>query len=287
MSNERILSGKNFVFFGGTAGIGQAAATQLAYRQANILVVGRDATAGSTTAAHLKKAGAASAEFLRGDLSTISGVKAAADGVVAWKPELHGVLHSAMSAHGGRHVTADGLEFSFALQYFARAMLNRLLKASLAASGDGRIVHISGGVGEKQLPDLDDLQFERTKWSFFKSALGSHALSFLHIQEATRLWAEYPITLTATCVGPTKTKVMLDPNMPLIMRLLGMIGTTPEISAKNAVTALVKTSPYDIKGAVLRKPKYWNPEPIAFDSMKAAKLWDLTTLIANKGGVTL
>jgi hypothetical protein len=138
-----------------------------------VLVVGRDAKAGSLTVANLRQAGANSAEFLRGDLSTIAGVKTVADGVLTWKPALHGVLHSAMSAHGGKHVTPDGLELSFALQYLARAMLNRLLVDALSASGDARVVHISGGVGEKQLPDLDDLQYERTKWSFFKSALGS------------------------------------------------------------------------------------------------------------------
>jgi NAD(P)-dependent dehydrogenase (short-subunit alcohol dehydrogenase family) len=284
---ERQVRHANFVFFGGTAGIGQAAATEIARRGANVLVIGRDNAAGAATVAHLRQAGAASADFLRGDLSTVAGVKATTDGVLAWKPAIHGVQHSAMSAHGGKHVTPDGLEFSFALQYLARATINRLLVDALSASGDGRVVHISGGVGEKQLPDLDDLQYERTKWTFFKSALGSHALSFLHIQEAARRWADRPVTLTASCVGPTKTKVMVDPKMPLIMRILGKIGTKPEISARNAVTALIKSSADDIKGAILRKPKAWTPERIAFDPSKAAKLWDLTTNLAARQGITL
>jgi NAD(P)-dependent dehydrogenase (short-subunit alcohol dehydrogenase family) len=287
MLDERKLDKTNFVFFGGTAGIGQATATEIARRGARLLVVGRDPVAGAATVARLRQAGAASADFLRGDLSTIAGVKTAADGVRAWKPVLHGVLHSAMSAHDDRHITPDGLDFSFALQYLARAALNRLLVDALSRSGDGRIVHISGAVGEKQLPDLDDLQYERTKWSFFKSALGSHALSFLHIQEAARRWADRSVTITASCVGPTKTKVMLDPKMPLIMRILGMIGTKPEISARNAVTTLVKSSVEDAKGAVLRKPKIWTPTPLAFDPAKAAKLWDLTTALAEDRGVDL
>ncbi|AYM14798.1 MULTISPECIES: SDR family NAD(P)-dependent oxidoreductase [Agrobacterium] len=287
MSDERKLDGTNFVFFGGTAGIGQAAATEISRRHANVLVVGRDGAAGSETVSRLRQAGAQSAEFLRGDLSTVAGVKTTADGVLAWKPELHGVVHTAMSAHGGKHMISDGLEFTFALQYLARAMLNRLLVEALSASGDGRVIHISGAVGEKQLPDLDDLQYERTKWSFFKSALGSHALSFLHIQEASRLWVNRPVTLTAVCVGPTKTKAMLDPKMPLIMRLLGLIGTKPEMSARNAVTALVKSSAGDIKGGILRKRKTWTPELLAFDPVKATKLWDITTSLASDRGVEL
>ncbi len=287
MQHERDLRDTNFVFFGGTAGIGKAAAVEIARRHANILVVGRDAAAGAETVARLRQAGAASAVFARGDLSTIAGVKNAADAVLAWKPALHGVVHSAMAAQRGKHMTADGLEFTFALQYLARAMLNQLLVNALAASGDGRIVHISGAVSEKQLPDLDDLQFKHNKWTFFKSALGSHALSFLHIQEATRRWSNKPVTLTAVCVGPTKTKVMLDPKMPLLMRLLGLIGTKPELSARNAVTALTKASPLDAKGAILRKPKLWLPEPIAFDEAKARKLWDITATLAEEHGVIL
>ena len=286
MDDERTLERTNFVFFGGTAGIGQAAAVDIARRRANVLAVGRDPTAGAATVARLRQAGAASADFLRGDLSTIAGVKQAADGVLVWKPALHGVLHSAMSAHGGKHMTPDGLEFSFALQYMARAVLNRLLVDALSASGDGRIVHISGGVGEKQLPDLDDLQYERTKWTFFRSALGSHALSFLHIQEAARQWAGGPVTIAASCVWPTRTKVMLDPKMPLIMRILGMVGTKPEISARNAVTTLVKSS---AGGANGRAPQAQglDAERLAFDPAKAAKLWDITTQLAADHGVTL
>ncbi len=62
----------------------------------------------------------------------------------AWRPELHGVMQTAMAAFKGKQLTADGFEFAFALQYFASVVLNRRLVDRLAASGDGRIVHIAG-----------------------------------------------------------------------------------------------------------------------------------------------
>ena len=40
--NERRVSGGNYVFFGGSTGIGQAAAVELGRRGANVLIVGRD-----------------------------------------------------------------------------------------------------------------------------------------------------------------------------------------------------------------------------------------------------
>ncbi|WP_404478890.1 SDR family NAD(P)-dependent oxidoreductase [Novosphingobium sp. BL-52-GroH] len=284
---ERSLRDSNFVFFGGSAGIGRAAAVAIGQRGANVLIVGRGREAGEATAAEVKAAGAASAEFVSGDLSTVGGIAKVAAEVGKWKPALHGVMHTAMAAFQGKQTTSDGLEFAFALQYLARAALNRLLIDPLAASGDGRIVHIAGNVPTLFMPDLDDLQFEQRKWSFFKSVLGTHLLGFLHTQEATRRWAERPVTLTAVCVNSTKTKAMADPGMPLIMRLMGRFGTTPELSARNAVRVLSEASAKDAAGAVLRNPKRYAPERLALDGQKAARLWEITNTITAKHGVVL
>ncbi|OAN52599.1 hypothetical protein A7Q26_07275 [Sphingobium sp. TCM1] len=287
MTVERPLRDANLVFFGGSAGIGRAAAVEIGRRGANVLIVGRGREAGEAAVATVRAAGAASAEFLPGDLSTIAGIDAVAAGVRAWKPELHGVLHTAMAAFSGKQTTADGLEFAFALQYFARAALNRLLVDVLAASGDGRIVHIAGNVPTMFMPDLDDLQFDRRKWSFFRSVLGTHLLGFLHIQEATKRWENRPVTLTACCVNSTRTKAMSDPAMPLIMRLMGRFGTTPELSARNAVGLLTEASARGAAGTVLRNPARYAPEPLILEAQEAAKLWDITTSIAGQGGMAL
>ncbi|MBY9045407.1 SDR family NAD(P)-dependent oxidoreductase, partial [Pseudomonas fluorescens] len=113
----RSIENDNFVLFGGSSGIGRAAAIELGRRKANVLIVGRGVEDGRAAVAAVKEAGASSAEFLSGDLSTVAGVAKVADGVRNWKPELHGVLHTAMAAFKGKQVTSDGLEFAFALQY--------------------------------------------------------------------------------------------------------------------------------------------------------------------------
>lgn len=286
-ADERTVRDANFVFFGGTHGIGRAAATALAQRGASILIVGRGQQAGEESVARLRRAGAGSAEFLAGDLSTVAGVAAVAAGVRAWRPTLHGVVHTAMSAFHSKQVTADRLELAFALQYFARAALNRLLAEPLAASGDGRIVHIAGNVPSSVKVDFDDLQFERRKWSFFKSVLGTHVLGYMHIQQATQRWRDRPISVTASCVEVVKTKAMLDPDMPLIMRLMGRFGTTPELASRNAVRILTKTDASEVRGAILRSSKRFAPEPINQDQARAERLWDITGELAASRGLKL
>ncbi|POD70924.1 hypothetical protein BKM17_23810 [Pseudomonas syringae group genomosp. 3] len=287
MTLERQIKNANFVFFGGSTGMGLATAKEIGRRGGNVLIVGRGEEAGQQAVRQVRVAGAASAEFLQADLSTLKGMVAAADGVKAWRSDLHGIVHTAMAAVVGKHITVDGLEFAFALQYLARAVLNRLLADNLASSGDGRVIFVSGNVPEMFMPPLDDLQFERRKWGHMKSVMGTHLLGHLHIQEATRLWSNRPVTLAAVCVGPTKTKAMSDPRMPLLMRVLGKFGTTPEASAVNIVRALTADSTVEIAGAKLPKPKHYVPEQIALDSEYAVRLWSITSDIVTSRGFKL
>ena len=286
--SERNVTNKNFVFVGGSHGMGRAAAIELATRGANILIVSRGKEAAQAAIDEAKQRGANSAEFLAADLSTIDGIKAAAEAIKAWKPEIHGIMHTAMSAFKGRTTTADDLDFAFALQYLARASINRTIKDNLAASGDGRVVHIAGNVSKGMAGvDLDDLQFKNRKWSFFKSILGTHYLGFLSLQEATERWADLPITLAASCVESVKTKAMLDPDMPLIMRLMGRFGTTPEKASRNAVTLLTCKNTDNIKGVMVPSSKRFQPKALNLDKTDAHKLWDITTDLAASKGMIL
>lgn len=286
--SERNVKGKHFVFLGGSHGMGRAAAMALAKRGASILIVGRGSEAGEAAVAQALQLGATDANFLPGDLSTIAGIRQVARGIQDWQGEISGMMHTAMAAFRNRIATEDNLDFAFALQYLARAALNRLLADNLAASGDGRIVHIAGNVSAKMAGvDLNDLQFRHRKWSFFKSILGTHHLGFLHLQEAARRWGDMPVYPMASCVESVKTKAMQDPAMPLVMRLMGRFGTSPELASRNAVTMLTIADNSDLKGAIVRKSKHYQPEPLQLDSADAGRLWAITTEIAAEHGLDL
>jgi NAD(P)-dependent dehydrogenase (short-subunit alcohol dehydrogenase family) len=278
----------NFVFVGGTQGIGRAAALAAAAAGCAVLLVARDRVAGEEAAADVRAAGASEAAFLSADLSTVSGMAAAASGIAAWKPQIHGILHSAMSAFSKKTVTADGLELAFALQYLARAVINRSCAHVLAASGDGRIVHLAGAVPYKMAkPQFEDLQFERHKWSFFKSILTTHVLGFMFLDEASRRWAGKPITLHATGIGTTRTKVMTSPDMHWIMRFMARFGTTPDKSAQNAIRLLIGSDvPQPAKG-LLKNPSKFAISDFDTPQSEAAALWDITSNLARDRGVTL
>lgn len=278
----------NFAFIGGTHGIGRAAATEMARTGSAILLVARDPVAGQQAADAMLAAGASEARFLSADLATIAGMQTAAEGIAAWKPTLDGIVHSAMSAFSKKTMTADGLELAFAIQYLARAVINRLCIDALAASGDGRIVHIAGAVPHRMAPPiLNDLQFEHRKWGFFKSVLSTHMMGFEHLDEAARRWPDRPVRFYATAVGSTRTKAMQSPEMPLVMRLMGRFGTTAEKSARNAVRVLLDPQPPELRAGLFGKPDRFSVEPFAVPANEAARLWDITSDLAARHGVIL
>ena len=278
----------NFVFVGGTEGIGKATACNAARQGCSILLLARDEQRGAAAVAEMRAAGAADASFLKADIATVAGADAAARGILEWRSEIHGILHSAMSAFSEKSVTSDGFEFAFALQYLARVIINRRIADALAASGDGRIVHLAGAVPYRMArPDLDDLQFAHRKWSFFKAILTTHVEGFLFLDEAARRWQDKPIGLYAAAMPSTKTKAMQDPAMPLIMRLMGRFGATPERSAANPTRLLLDDARPAAKAAIFKNPKRFVASDLDVPRDEAQRLWAITTELAAQKGADL
>lgn len=90
----------------------------------------------------------------------------------------------------------------------------------------------------------------------------------MFLDEASRRWADMPITLHATGIGTTKTKVMTSPDIHWIMRLMAKFGTTPEKSARNAIALLLNSAtPSPAKG-LLKKPGEFSISPFDTPQMK-------------------
>ncbi|WNG51918.1 SDR family NAD(P)-dependent oxidoreductase [Archangium minus] len=273
--DERNLSDANFVFVGGTSGIGLAAARAMGSRGAAILILGRDPARGEQAVRQLQEAGAREAAFLPADISSIAGVARAVEGIKAWRRALHGLVHTAMTAARHRVTTSDGFELAFGLQYLARYALNRALVGELAASGDGRIVHVGAKVPSRTLPDLEDLQFEKRRWSLLPSLMSSQVLGYLHVQEAAKRWRGLPVRASIACVGMTNTDTIRG--WPWAVRALyRVLGAPPERAAENTVRLLTVADSSAAHGAVLFDPKHFRPTPLSYDSVLVQRTWELS-----------
>jgi len=167
------LDGEVVLVTGATDGLGRALAAELARAGATVLVHGRDPrriadTVAEVTAAAGDADGGPRAEdrvrAYQADLSSLAGVRALADQVIAAEPRLDVLVNNAgigTSVPGGevRQESADGYELRFAVNYLAGYALTRLLLPLLRESAPSRIVNVASA--GQQAIDFSDVMLTR------------------------------------------------------------------------------------------------------------------------------
>ena len=156
------MAGKSVLVTGGTGGIGKATAIGLAALGARVGITGRDQARAVAAAAGIRAAtGRAAVEAFAADMSARAEVRRLAAQVAGTYPRLDVLVNNVGGFWAHRHVTADGLEHTFALNHLAPFLLTNLLLDRLTASAPARIVTVSSGAQARGRIDFDDLQGQR------------------------------------------------------------------------------------------------------------------------------
>jgi retinol dehydrogenase 14 len=92
------------------------------------------------------------------DMSAQAGVRRLAARVLGTYPRLDVLVNNVGGFWAHRHVTADGLERTFALNHLAPFLLTSLLLDRLTASAPARIVTVSSGAHARGRIDFGDPQ---------------------------------------------------------------------------------------------------------------------------------
>ena len=162
MAELPLMAGKSVLVTGGTGGIGMATADGLAALGARVGITGHDQARAEAAAAGIRAAtGNPAVDLFAADLSVQAEVRRLAAQVAATYPRLDVLVNNVGGFWAHRHVTADGLERTFALNHLASFLLTNLLLDRLIASAPARIVTVSSGAQARGRIDFDDLQGER------------------------------------------------------------------------------------------------------------------------------
>jgi NAD(P)-dependent dehydrogenase (short-subunit alcohol dehydrogenase family) len=136
------MKGKTVVITGGTSGIGEVAALELAQMGARIVLVGRDKPRAQTTLARLRERGPGLAHTVHyADLTRLAEMKRVAAQIAGAEPRIDVLINNAGAMFAARRVTEDGLERTFALNHMAYFVVTAGLRERLTASAGARIVN--------------------------------------------------------------------------------------------------------------------------------------------------
>ena len=275
------MLGKVCLVTGGNSGIGLAAARGLARRGATVLLTGRDRSRGAAAAEELRALGAAAAEFLPADLSTIAAVRALAGEVRQRHDRLHVLINNAGLICAARRLTVDGLEETFAINHLAPFLLTNELRPLLAAAKARVIMVASDAHRALRTLDFDNLQSEK-RFRPFLAYSQSKLENILFTYELARRWAGDEVT--ATCLHPGVVLTPIWDHARGMLKLLAAVMKPFMISAAKggASVARLAFAPElaGVTGRYYHRDRERASSPLSYDAAVAAKLWDESEKLA-------
>ncbi|HEY0694217.1 MAG TPA: SDR family NAD(P)-dependent oxidoreductase [Kribbella sp.] len=175
---------------GATAGLGRAVAIALAEHGMHVLVHGRDAKRAVAVVDKINEAGG-TAQACLADLASLEQVRELADRVSADHGAIRLLVNNAGVGAGRppyrrRHLSADGHELRFAVNYLAPVLLARRLVPTLENGAPARIVNV-GSVGQAPV-DFADLRMDHHytgTQAYFRSKFALAAFTFDLAHELT------------------------------------------------------------------------------------------------------
>jgi retinol dehydrogenase 14 len=285
MPDRHSMTGKTILITGGTGGIGRATAIGLAAMGARVAITGRDRARADRAADDIKrKSGNPAIDVFVADLSSQSEVRAMADDVLRVYPRLDVLINNVGGFWAHRHVTADGLERTFALNHLAPFLLTSLLLDRLIASAPARIVTVSSGAQSLGSIDFDDLMGER-RYSGQRAYNQSKLANVMFTGELAGRLAGTGVTATALHPGVTSTAFGSEDTArgwgPLIA-IMRRFMQTPE---RGAQTSIYLASSADVEGVTGR---YFTghatrkSHPTSYEPSITARLWRVSAdLVAS------
>ena len=272
------MTGKTVLVTGGTGGIGKATAVGLAGLGARVGITGRDQARGEAAAADIRAAsGNPAVDVFTADLSWQAQVRWLAGEVLDAYPRLEVLVNNVGGFWAHRHVTADGLEHTFALNHLAPFLLTHLLLDRLTASAPARVVTVSSGAHATGRIDFDDLHGSAA-YSGQRAYNASKLANIMFTYELARCLDGTGVTATVLHPGVVRTNFGAEDQagIKVILPLVRPFLKTP---AAGAATTIYLASSAQVDGVTgryfaNRKPK--TSSKASYDTAAAARLWQVS-----------
>jgi retinol dehydrogenase-14 len=279
VADTPLMMGKTVLVTGGTGGIGKATAIGLARLGARVGVTGRDASRAEAAAADIRiAAGSPAVDAFGADLSSQAEVRRLAAEVLDAYPRLEVLVNNVGGQWAHRHVTADGLEHTFALNHLAPFLLTNLLLDRLTASAPARVVTVSSGAHASGRIGFDDLQGEN-RYSAQRAYPQSKLANVMFTYELARRLSGTGVTATVLHPGVVRTAFGAEDQAAVFRVMLPLMRPFMKTPAQGAATSIYLASSPEVEGVTgryyaNRKPK--TSSRSSYDVAAATRLWQVS-----------
>jgi NAD(P)-dependent dehydrogenase (short-subunit alcohol dehydrogenase family) len=242
------MAGKVVLITGATGGIGKATAIGLAAMGARVGITGRDVARAEHAAADIRSAsGNQAVDVFVADMSSQAEVRRLAGAVLGSYPRLDVLVNNVGGFWAHRHLTADGLEHTFALNHLAPFLLTNLLLGRLKADAPARVITVSSGAQAAGRIDFDDLQGAR-RYSGQRAYSQSKFANVLFSKELSRRLTCSGVDANAVHPGVVRTNFGSEDQARFFAIIGPVVRPFLRTPAQGAETSIYLASSPDVVG---------------------------------------
>ena len=206
---EKNLDDKIYIVTGTTSGIGLETVTQLAKQFATVICASRNSELSNHIIENIKnETNNDKVYFIHLDLASLKSVRLFVEKFSNKFSRLDGLVNNAGIMHTRKQKTVDGFELQFGVNYLSHFLLTELLIPHLKKSKDGRIIHTSSVMHDRVLININDLNFEKRKYSRIEAYNQSKLAQVLYARYQSILLQKTKITPVSIHPGWVQTPLI-------------------------------------------------------------------------------
>jgi len=281
------LTGKTVMVTGANSGIGFAATRQMAAAGADVVMACRNASKAEDAARRIRESGVRGRVKTQSvDLGDLASVRAFASRFLDSGRSIDVLLNNAGVMALDRTLTPDGLEAQIGINHFGHFALTGLLLPALVRDGGGRVVNVSSMGHRPGRVDLDDLMYERRRYSRWGAYFQSKLANLLYTRELDRRLRRADYGVIGLCSHPGTARTELGKSgtstTNFVMRnFTGVLIRSSEQGAEALVRACVDPNAqggefFGPRWLTHGKPRLETPSRRARNDADAARLWAIS-----------
>ena len=212
------------------------------------------------------------------DLSIQCEVRRLVGEVLGRLPRIDVLVNNVGGYWNTRHLTADGLERTFALNHLAPFLLTSLLIDRLKDSAPARVVTVASNAHKLGRIDFDDLQGERA-YSGARAYNQSKLANVLFSYELARRLEGSSVTANALHPGVVRTGFGAEDPAGAQRLFVPLLRPFMKSPARGAATSIYVTSAPEVarmSGRFFVNSAATKSSPRTYDQAVAARLWQIS-----------
>ncbi len=274
------MKGKTVLITGGNAGIGLAAAIDLARQGGEVVIVSRNAEKGEEALKQVAAVASGPAPaMLQADLASFKQVRQLAQTFMDRYPKLDVLINNAGAFFSEYGETEDGIERQFAINHLAPFLLTNLLLERLKACAPARIVNVASRAHYRGYINFDDIGFKQHYDGFLKAYSQSKLANVLFTKELARRLEGTGVTANCLHPGVVGTSIAQKESKGIYRlgwALMRPFMMSPADGAKTTIYLASSPEVETLTGEYFDKCKSKPASAKALNEETARHLWDLS-----------